>query len=88
MLPYSGMAASKPKDTITVRVAGSKRKALDKLAASLGTDRSEVINTALDQYLAYQAWQVEQIQEGLRQADAGEFASEQEVRAAFARFGA
>jgi RHH-type rel operon transcriptional repressor/antitoxin RelB len=37
-------------------------------------------------YLDLHAWQRAHIGEGLRQADAGEFASEAEVRAAFARW--
>jgi predicted transcriptional regulator len=82
------MAIPKPKNTLTVRITDAKRKALDKVATALGTDRSGVVNTAIDQYLAHQAWELELIREGLRQADAGEFASEKEVRAAFDRFGA
>jgi predicted transcriptional regulator len=35
-------------------------------------------------YLELHAWQLEPIEEGVRQADAREFASEAEVREAFA----
>jgi len=35
---------------------------------------------------AFYVWQREHIEEGVRQADAGEFASEAEVREAFARW--
>ncbi len=48
-------------------------------------DRSDVLNDAIDAYLATHRWQVEHIEEALRQAQAGEFASEEEVAAAFAR---
>ena len=75
------------KETLTVRIAPAKRRKLDKLATARKVDRSAVISEALDQYLAFEQWQLERIKEGLRQANAGEFANEEEVRAAFARFG-
>ena len=75
------------KETLTVRIAPAKRRKLDKLAMARKVDRSAVISEALDQYLAFEQWQLERIKEGLRQANAGEFANEEEVRAAFARFG-
>lgn len=37
---------------------------------------------------AVDCWQIARIEEGLRQAEAGEFASEEEVAAAFARLAA
>ena len=51
------------------------------------TDRdvSVVIEEAVNAYLDLHAWQREHIEEGSRQADAGEFASEAEVGEAFAR---
>jgi RHH-type rel operon transcriptional repressor/antitoxin RelB len=33
-----------------------------------------------------QEWQIQQIEEGLREADAGDFASDEEVAAVFARW--
>jgi predicted transcriptional regulator len=75
------------KETLTVRIAPAKRRKLDKLATARKVDRSAVISEALDQYLAFEQWQLERIKEGLRQANAGEFANEEEVRAAFAHFG-
>jgi RHH-type transcriptional regulator, rel operon repressor / antitoxin RelB len=47
---------------------------------------SFVIEEALNVYLDLHACQRAHIEEGLRQADAGEFASEAEVRAAFTRW--
>jgi predicted transcriptional regulator len=74
------------KQTITFRVDGRKRKALDAVAASLVRDRSFVLNEAIDNYLAVHQWQAEQIAEGLREADAGKFAKDSEVAAALARW--
>ena len=75
-----------PEDTISVRIARKKKAALDAIATQSGRDVSFVIDQALNAYLELHAWQVEHIEEGMRQADAGEFASEVEVREAFARW--
>jgi RHH-type transcriptional regulator, rel operon repressor / antitoxin RelB len=72
--------------TISVRIASDKKAALDTIAAQSGRDVSFVIDQALNAYLELHAWQVEHIEEGMRQADAGAFASEAEVREAFARW--
>ncbi|NEQ39309.1 MAG: CopG family transcriptional regulator [Okeania sp. SIO3I5] len=50
-------------------------------------DRVKVVeNDASNDYLQVQEWQVEHIKEGLRQADANEFASDEEVAATLARW--
>lgn len=74
------------KETITFRVDREKKAALDGIAAGLDRDRSYVLNQAIDAYIETQRWQIEHIEEGLRQADAGDFASDEEVAAAFAKW--
>lgn len=69
------------KETLTVRITPAKRRKLDRLATARKVDRSAVISEALDQYLAFELWQIERIKEGLRQADAGELVSQDEVAA-------
>ena len=78
MMPAAG------KEVVTVRLEPAKRAELDVLARAVSRDRSFLINEAIDAYLAVHRWQVSEIEEGLRQAEAGEFASEAEVDAAFA----
>ena len=73
-------------ETISVRIASDKKAALDAIAAETRRDLGGVIEEALDAYVELHAWQVEHIKEGLRQAEAGEFASQTEVQAAFARW--
>ncbi|MCA3606623.1 MAG: CopG family ribbon-helix-helix protein [Methylobacterium sp.] len=74
--------------SVTIRLDDeAKLEALDKLAQSMDRSRNWIVNRAIDRYLAEQAWQIEKIERGIAQADRGEFASEEEVRAAFARFG-
>ena len=48
-------------------------------------DRSYLINEAISIYLEMHQWQVEEIQRGVSEADAGDFATEDEVNAVFAR---
>ncbi|PPD16800.1 MAG: CopG family transcriptional regulator [Methylobacterium sp.] len=75
--------------TLSVRFDDeAKLEALDKLAQSMDRSRNWIVNRAIDRYIAEQSWQIGQIMEGIAQADRGEFASDEEVRAAFARFGA
>ena len=78
----AGMA----RDAITVRMDADKREALDALARATDRDRSYLINEAVDAYLAVHRWQITHIEEGLRQADAGEFATDEEVSAAYSRW--
>ena len=59
---------------------------LEALQKMLNEGGKVVENDASDDPLQVQEWQVEHIKEGLRQADAGEFASDEEVAAAFARW--
>jgi predicted transcriptional regulator len=74
------------KETISFRIDRDKKTALDGVAAEIDRDRSYVINEAVDAYLEVRRWQLGHIREGLRQAEAGEFATEDEVRQAFARW--
>jgi len=74
------------KDTITFRLDPEKREALDEIAVGLDRDRTYVLNEAIELYLELHRWQVAHILEGIRQADAEEFATDDEVTAAFARW--
>jgi predicted transcriptional regulator len=78
--------AMRTKQAVTFRLEARKRKALDAIAAGLDRDRSHVLNDAVDLYLDVHRWQLAHIQEGLRQANAGDFAAEAEVASAFAKW--
>ena len=80
------MPAGTTKEAITVRLDAIKRAELDELARATSRDRSFLVNEAIDAYLATHRWQIAHIEHGLRQAEAGEFASEDEINAAFARW--
>jgi predicted transcriptional regulator len=73
------------KENVTVRLDREKREALDHLAKSMDRDRSYLINEAVTAYLELHAWQIEEIREGLKEAEEGRFASDEEVAQAFRR---
>ncbi len=71
------------KETINFRAESDKVKFLDTIASILDRDRSYVINEAISAYLEIHRWQIDHIKEGIRQADAGEFATEAELASVF-----
>ena len=73
--------------TVTARLDPDTQTRLEKLASATSRSRSWLVAEAVRQYVAEQSWQVEAIEEGLREAEAGNFASDAEVREAFARWG-
>ena len=73
--------------TITARLDADTQAQLERLAAATSRSRSWLVAEAVKQYVAEQSWQVEAIEEGIREADAGNFASDDEVKEAFARWG-
>ena len=72
--------------TVTARLDTATQAQLEKLAAT-SRSRSWLVAEAVRQYVAEQSWQIEAIQEGVRQADEGNFASDHQVTEAFARWG-
>jgi predicted transcriptional regulator len=74
------------KRSISIRLDEEKKQALDKIAKYQDRDRSYIINEAIDHYLDLRQWQEEHMLKGLVEANAGKFATDEEVEAAFARF--
>ena len=68
---------------LTWRVKPALKRKLDKVATALDRPRSWVLTQALESYLDQQSWQVEAIKHGLAEAEAGDFASDEEVKAVF-----
>lgn len=73
------------KENITFRVDSEKKRALDAIAASMDRDRSYVLNEAIAAYVEMHKWQIEEIKKGIAEADAGDFAGVEEVKAIFAK---
>ena len=73
--------------TVTARIDEETRNRLDRLAQATDRSRSWLVADAVRRYVEEENWQVAAIEEGVRQADAENFATEDEVKAAFTRWG-
>jgi len=73
------------RETITIRIQRKIRKALDGIAVTLDRDRTYVVNQALEAYIDLHRWQIDHIRQGLRQANAGKFATAAEVNRTITR---
>jgi predicted transcriptional regulator len=61
--------APRPAEPITIRTA--KVAEIDALAAAMDRSRNYIVNQAIEQYLAANAWQIERIKEGIAAAREG-----------------
>lgn len=74
------------KINVTFRTNEETIRELDAIAAMSDRDRSYLLNEALDGFLELRRWQLEDVDKGIAEADAGLFATEEEVTAAFGRW--
>lgn len=74
--------------TINVRLPANVYEQLEALAQATARTKSFVTVQALSTYLKEQSWQTQDIEAALQEADRGDFASEAEVQAVFAKYGA
>jgi len=65
---------------MTLRLEPELRKQLDHLARAQRRSRSFVAAEAIREYVAVNAWQIEEIKTGLEEADRGDFATEEHMR--------
>lgn len=65
--------------TVSFRTDSRKVAALDALASVYDRDRSYLLNEAVDNYLDLQQYHIELIEEGVRQANAGEVVDHSDV---------
>ena len=80
------MARQQPSVSVSFRTGKAELRKLDTLARQQRRDRTQVIEEAIEQYIALHKLYLEQIDEGIKAADQGDFATEEEVRAEFARW--
>ncbi len=65
----------------TVRIDREKQEQIDQLARRFRRSRDWVVVQAIDMFLEVQRWQVEQTKTANPEADAEDFASQEEVEA-------
>jgi RHH-type rel operon transcriptional repressor/antitoxin RelB len=83
------MESKKPslEKSMTVRLPADLAGQLDKLMQATGRNKSAITVAALRAYVESESWQIQDIEEGIAQADRGEFASTDEVNSFFAKYG-
>jgi predicted transcriptional regulator len=65
---------------MSLRLPDELADTLATLAKATGRSKSYLAVDALREYIAREAWQIEEIQKALNEADAGDFASAEDVR--------
>lgn len=71
---------------VTVRLAPELKKKLDALAESTRRTRSFLAAEAIEAYIDLNAWQIAEIEQGLQEADSGDFMTDEELAAAVERW--
>jgi len=74
--------------TVTTRLDPETNAKLEQLAKATVRSKSFLVAEAVRSYLEEQNWQIQAIEKGIREADAGNFASDEEVRSVFSKWGA
>jgi RHH-type transcriptional regulator, rel operon repressor / antitoxin RelB len=77
---------SGPTTRMTVELPLEVKERLEGLARATDQSEARLATEAISSYVELQEWQIQQIKEGLREADAGDFASDDEVAAVFAKW--
>ncbi len=80
------MASANTSVSVSFRAPQSQVRKLDSLAKRQRRDRTQLIAEAIDQYLELQDIHLGQIREGIEADERGDYATEQEVKAEFARW--
>jgi len=68
-------------EVMTIRVDRKTKTRLEKLAKAMERTKSYVAAEAIRAYVELNEWQITEIKAALKEADAGDFASEKEVHA-------
>lgn len=72
---------------ISIRTDSELVGQFDAVASATGRTRSFLVNEAMREYIAREAWQVAEINKALAEADAGDFASDAEMAALDKKWG-
>jgi RHH-type rel operon transcriptional repressor/antitoxin RelB len=72
--------------TLTLRVPLEMKDRLDQLAVATQRSKSYLAGEAIRQYLDLESWQIGEIQQALKEADAGDFATDDEVDAVVRKY--
>ncbi len=73
--------------TMTIRLEPELKSRLDKLSATTRRSKSFLAAEAVREFVEINEWQIEEIRNGIKEADDNDFSSDQEVRAVFNKLG-
>lgn len=73
--------------TLNVRLPEALYQQLEQLANATSRTKTLIAVEALSGLVRNESWQIQDIREGIAEADAGEFATPAEVNAVFAKYG-
>jgi predicted transcriptional regulator len=73
--------------TVSAKLEPAIAEKLDLLAKATARSRSFLVAEAIETYVKDQAWQIQAIQEGIKEADRGNFATDEEADKAFEKWG-
>jgi predicted transcriptional regulator len=73
-------------DTMTIRLDSRVRNRLQRLAAATHRSKSFLAAEAIREFVDLNEWQIQEIRTAMKEADAGDFASDQEVAKVFSKF--
>ena len=63
--------------TLTIRIQPELKERLDRLAQATQRSKSYLAAEALRDYIELNAWQIQEVDDAIREADAGDFANDQ-----------
>ena len=73
--------------TINVRLPEALYKQIEELAKATDRTKSFLAVDALTQYVKSESWQIQDIHKAIKEADADEFATDQQVKDVFGKYG-
>ena len=73
--------------TMTIRLEPELKSRLDKLATATHRSKSFLAAEAVREFIEINEWQIEEIRNAVKEADAEDFSSDREVRAVFNKWG-
>ena len=90
ILYYNPLISAMPtlEKMLNVRLPDATHARLASLTKVTGRSKSFLTVEALEAYIEQQAWQIAEVTAGLAEAERGEFATDAEVAAVFAKYAA
>lgn len=78
---YIQLSATAMSSTMTVRLDEEMKARLEKLASATQRSKSFLAAQAIQEFVKINEWQIRGVRAALKEADAGDFARDEEVRA-------